>query len=232
MCPHTTIYVSSYYYIYVLFLLYMCPDQRLHRLQRAVRTTSEVVLSSQPLRLCRGCAQFTTSEVVQRLCSRCLCASLVRLIPLFLFLFLSFSVSFSFLFFLLFSASCYYVYVLMLLYMFPHTTICVLILLYVSSYYYVYVLMLLACVLILLYMCPHTTATTCVLILLLYMCPHTTTAAAFYYMCPHTSAIHVSSYNTYYIHRLCSRPSASPHRSAAACYYMCPHTTAIPVSSY
>ncbi len=25
MCPHTTIYVSSYYYICVLIRLYMCP---------------------------------------------------------------------------------------------------------------------------------------------------------------------------------------------------------------
>jgi hypothetical protein len=30
MCPHTTIYVSSYYYICVLILLYMCPHMCPH----------------------------------------------------------------------------------------------------------------------------------------------------------------------------------------------------------
>jgi hypothetical protein len=60
-----------------------------------------------------------------------------------------------------------------------HTIICV------SSYYYI-------CVLMLLYMCPHTTI--CVLILQ-YMCPHTTKYVSSYYyigvliplrMCPHS----------------------------------------------
>ncbi len=30
MCPHTTIYVSSYYYICVLILLYMCPHTTIY----------------------------------------------------------------------------------------------------------------------------------------------------------------------------------------------------------
>jgi hypothetical protein len=39
MCPHTTIYVSAYYYVSVLILLYVCPHTRWAWMERASMRT-------------------------------------------------------------------------------------------------------------------------------------------------------------------------------------------------
>jgi hypothetical protein len=119
-----------------------------------------------------------------------------------------------------------------LLYIFPHTTICVvillcvLVLLYVSSYYY---------------MCPHTTVSVLVLLYLssyCYMCPFTTICP--YSMCPRTTTcvlikkkkvlklalINVSAYSIVVDHALESLGSLIDMFTRAVCaiiFFMCTH---------
>ena len=132
MRPHATIYVSSYYYVCVLILLYMCPQ---------VMELYKIVLSLAPAHETATCNLYHTRH------ETCDWGAEGEV-----YCFIS---------------------VLMLLYMCPHLlymcphTICVLILLCVSSCYCIcphatiYVSSYLyTCVLILRYMCPHTRLST------------------------------------------------------------------------
>ncbi len=118
ICPHTTLYVSSYYYISVLILLYICPHTTIH-----VCVLILLYILSAHVAYCSGVLIVTD-----------IYRYIYRYIPICVssYYMLSAHVALS---------AYYYICVFILLYMCLHTTILTTI--YVSSYYYIYVHILL-----------------------------------------------------------------------------------------
>jgi hypothetical protein len=160
MCPHTTIYVSAYYYICVRILL-LCVDRQGRTLgSRQTRFSALYVSAYCVLILCPHTTIYVSSYycicVLILLCvlvgetnswissSQVLCYYVSAYCVLILLQLCCSSVAAA-LFMCPHTASSYcYVCVRILLHMCPHTAV------YVSSHCYI-------CVLILLYICPHTT---------------------------------------------------------------------------
>jgi hypothetical protein len=182
MCPHTTtMYVSSCYYVCVLILLYMCPH---------------------------------TTIYVSSYCCICVLILLLYMCP----------------HATMYVSSYYYMCPHTTIYVSSYYYICILILLYVSSYYYICVLILLyMCpqrpVLLTKPLCSHTT----ILLLTKPLCPHTSiyvSSAPSLRRCAEELSVSVSSY--YYMCVLSAQFATLREEHTAILLLtkpLCPHTT-------